>query len=342
MGNLWEKLKNWLLNLFGKEDIKRLEAGLEDVEEELNQANKESTISEENIKLNNSVIGKARNAYKNYNLQLDYEIGENIYNTIKERLEVNKNEIERLIDVRNEEFSYNDILKRFENCGEYLDNYKKTISSYKIDSNFILASFVVPIGIIGIESNDSLENIDNIFKAITTRNAIVIINEKEDDYTVEKLILLIVTEALKKFDVEPNLIQISNKKAVENKELFDLYITNNKEKIEKEHINKMYVYLENNYFKEEAEKELERLKDKDVEFIDSNTSFENAIERINKNKSYGVGIYIQDGKRAYEFINLVNSQNIFINGTLLNAKKIKENDNLYYTEKNILCPIMMA
>ena len=334
--SLWEKIKNWFLNFwYGEEKPKMITEGNVDIKKE-NNIKQVDFKNADRIEEKNIFIKNAKIAYSNYILNLDYYIGENIYNTIESRLEVNRDSIESLIEIRKENIKYEDIIDEFKKSKQDLENFKKTVKTEKID-NFLLSSFYVPLGIIGIETNDSKEIIKNIFKAITTRNSIIIIKDQIDEYSLENLLLIIVQEALNKFNVDNNIIQIVNKKDIEGCiDKFDLYIKNNGEIVKKEYKDKMYIYQEDDYFEEEVEQEIKRLLGNNVEVI-KNVGLDTAIEKINKSTNLGVSIYSKDGKKAYKFINMINSKNVFFNGTLLNVKENEENKNNYYNIKNILC-----
>ena len=329
MENLWEKIKDWFLNFLirDKDTIKKLpEGNIESIKN-----------NNDEVKLKNAkAFEKALASFENYALNLDNDIGKKVYNTIHERLETNKDNVEELLQLRKIPLSYEEIIEMYEEEIKDLRNYKKTIKTEKID-NFLLSTFYVPIGIIGIETNDSKNAIKNIFKAITTRNAIIILQEEVDKYSIEQLILIIVQEAFKKYNIDENIVQIVNKKEIEEDiERFDMYIKEDGTIIKKEYQDKMYIYQEDEYFEEEVKKEIERLSNKNVEIIrgvDINT----AISLINKKENYAVSIYSRDGRKGYKFINMINSPNVFFNGTLLNAKENETDKNNYYIEKNILC-----
>lgn len=188
-------------------------------------------------------------------------------------------------------------------------------------------------------SNDKLEIIKNIFKAITTKNALVVIEDDYNEYSIENFILLIVKEALKKLEIDENIVQIVEKNKILDEEIskFDLVLKNQKIINSKQYSDKIYVYQEDEYFDEIVKDEIKKLQlsGKSVELIKGN--FDNAINKINVTNNYATSIYTKDRKKAYEFINMVNSKNVFFNSTLANARDNKKCENIFYKLKNISC-----
>lgn len=329
--NIWNKIKKWFQKFRGgnnqKEQISSIQNNNIENEEEVKD---DVTTSDDDIFL------KSKNAFENYNLNTESEIAEDIYNFIRERIIANKHEIEELTLINKEEMSYYKILEIMDDEEIDLENYKKTNIMKKIDDNFLFAQYQVPVGVIGIFANNLEVAIKNIFKAITTRNSIILIEENYDKYSIENLVLLIVKESLKKFGVDDNIIQIVNKKDTDEDVLkqFDLVITNEGKIVKKEYKNKVYIYIEDNYFEDIAKKEVEKLFGKEVELLTGN--FEKAIEKINQNVNFGANIYTKNRKQGYRFVNLVKSKNVFFNATVLNAMETENIKDVYFTLKNIM------
>lgn len=294
-------------------------------------------VNEENI-YNNEIIIKAKEAYKNYVLKSDYKLGENIYKLIKQRISANKKEIENLIQINKDATTYSEIIEVLDKEEKNLKDYKKTNIMSKIDNKFMFSQYQVPVGIIAIKTNDSYIAMQNIFRAVGTRNAIVVIEDNYNEYSIERLVLLIVQETLKKFNINENIIQIIDKNLISKEDLkaFDIIVSEDGKTLNKVETDKMYIYEEDEYFEDTIEKEVKRLKisGKNVEVLKG--EMEDCIEKINKDRAFGVCIYTKDRKKAYKFINLVNSENVFFNGTLLNAKKTKKISSVYLTLKNLV------
>ncbi len=327
--SIWNKIKNWF-NRLKRNFIHTKNINLDNPNIENIGATEKET--------DNEIILKARLAYKNYILNSEYELGKKIYKLIKERITVNKEQIEKLIEINKEATTYNEILELLDKEEKSLQEYKRTNVMSKIDNKFMFSQYQVPVGIIAIETNDAYTAIQNILRAIGTRNAIVEIEKNYNEHSIENLILVIVKEAIKKFKIDENIIQIVDKQLISTKDLneFDIVILEDGEVINKEQTDKMYIYKEDEYFADIVENEAKklRLSGKNVEIISG--EMEKCIKEINENTPFAVCIYTKDRKKAYKFINLVNSENVFFNGTLLNAKKNKKLSNIYLTLKNLV------
>lgn len=326
--NIFTKFINWIKNLRGKFAYTKTNEISTNVQNVENQ--------EQNY--NNEIIKKAKNAYQNYVLNSDYKLGEKIYSLIRERIKVNKEQIEKLIEINRVATTYSEILEILEKEEKNLKDYKKTNIMSKIDNKFMFSQYQVPVGIIAVKTNSFYIAIENIFKAVGTRNAIVVIEENYNEHSIENLILLIVQEALKKFNINENIIQIVNKEAIKEEDLkaFDIIVSEVGETLEKLETDKMYIYQEDEYFADIVKNEVEKLNSNGMQVEVLIGEMEDCIEKINKNRAFGVCIYTKDRKKAYKFINLVNSGNVFFNGTLLNAKKTNKISNMYLTLKNLV------
>ena len=85
--NIFTKIKNWIKRLKQKFTYRKdVKIDVEEIEAKHNNCN-------------NEIIINAKNAYQNYVLNSDYTLGENIYKTIRERLNINKDAIDKLIEI---------------------------------------------------------------------------------------------------------------------------------------------------------------------------------------------------------------------------------------------------
>lgn len=327
--NIFTKFINWLKNLRGKFSYTKTNEIATNVQ----------NIEKQEQNYNNEIIINAKNAYQNYVLNSDYKLGEKIYSLIKERIKINKEQIEKLIEINRVATTYSEILEILEKEEKNLKDYKKTNIMSKIDNKFMFSQYQVPVGIIAVKTNSFYIAIENIFKSVGTRNAIVVIEENYNEHSIENLILLIVQEALKKFNIDQNIIQIVNKEEIKEQDLkaFDIIVSEVGKTIEKSETDKMYIYQEDEYFADIVKSEVEKLNSNGMQVEVLIGEMEDCIEKINKNRAFGVCIYTKDRKKAYKFINLVNSENVFFNGTLLNAKKTNKISNMYLTLKNLVC-----
>lgn len=334
--DLWNRVKRWFNNYFNNKEnsIKEQEKTVN-----INMDNENIEESINIIKENSNIIEKAKKAFENFALNENIQLEQEIYNIVEERIEANKQQIERLIELTKEETSYENILNILKEESKNINEYKKTIRMIKTEDNFLFSTYQVPLGIIGIELETTEEKIRQIFKAITTKNAIIIVEGKENIRRVDKLIMLIVKSCLTKLGMDENIVQIVSKEEIseQDKNELDMYITEKKNKIMKKETDMMYIYEQDESLKNEVEEDYKRLKfsGKKVEII-RNTYMDKAIEKINKTKSYGVSIYTKDGEIAYKFTNLVRSKNVFFNSTLLNMAETEDTQNEYFTLKNIM------
>lgn len=326
---IWSKIKNWFKNFFrSEENINYQFQGTENS----NYLNKQSENSNQRETKTNEVINmvkqdensnknpdkntdenpakfdaykvllNAKNAFENYNLHKNPEITKTICSYIQERIEANASEIEQVINLDNAPITYNDIIEIFEYEMKEIDEYKQTISMKKIDNNFMLASYKVPKGIIKIYSYKPVTTVRNIFKAVITRNSVVIVENDYRKYSVQNLILLIVQELLKKFDVDENIIQvISKNEDVESIQGYDeiIFDSNNlieskKAMVEKAKSDMHYIYMQDEFFSNIVKNELRKMNLARCKASVITGKFEDTVEQINKTQNVGVAIYTQD------------------------------------------------
>lgn len=269
----------------------------------------------------------------NYLLNNKYELSRDILKYIKSRIEADKKEIEDLINLNKEDITFEKILSLFEVDNEIYKNYR----NFVINNNFLSVEIDMPVGVIAVECFDTLETIKYFIQAIQTRNAIVISDVEYSEYNVKSLILLIMQEALKKFEIDENLIMILPYEECYYEFFDEVIYTYNVDgallaepKIErKEYGTKNYVYIHSQNLREEA------LKNENAEIFEG--VFEEIIEQIGKENS--AVIYTEDTEIAYKFINLVNCKNVFVNTNLVNSKEFEGTNNIFYETKHIIIPI---
>ena len=286
-------------------------------------------------------ILKIRNSSKKYRLSSEYNLSENLFEYIKKRIEANKEEIIKLIDLKKEKIIYEDILNLVNeillNDIEYKSYKNMAINKY----GFLYVTMLMPIGVVAVETFETMEVIKYLFYAIKSRNAIVISDVEYDEYSVKFLILEILKEAIKKFELDEELVNIYPYEECFY-EFFDRVIytydkIGNKllknEYDDKEYDNKKYVYIE--------DKELESFakfdNGNDVEYIYGN--IDDVIEKINCKYSSVAVIYTKNTKYAYKFINLVLAKNVFVNTSVQNEQINEKYDEEIYVYKNVILPI---
>lgn len=278
---------------------------------------------------------KAKNAYEKYNLNDEYGIEDKVLKYINERIEKNKEQIEEIIKIYGKKEKYEEIEKVIKEEINKKTEYKKQVNLLKRVDGFVSAKYKVSIGVVAVECYEVLEIVRYIIRGIKTRNAIIISDIEYEEKDEKNLILLIIKEALKKYGIDENLIQIMPYEECEYEKCDKvIYTYDNKEKIDKKESNKLYIYVENEDLREEANKEykIEKEKGNIVEIVDGNIN--EAIDRINREISIGAVIYTKEAKKGYKFVNLVKSKNVFVNSTLQNIEEMeKSNDELLRYKK---------
>ena len=279
---------------------------------------------------------KAKVSYEKYNLDSEYKKEEKILKYIIERIEANKEEIDKILKLCERRYTYEDVKNLITKISEEKFDYKSEINLKQREDKFVSGKYSTSIGVIAVECFDVLEVLKYMLNGIKTRNAIIISDIEYEENDDKNLLQVIINEALKKFDLE-NLIIIMPYEEC-NYELCDkvIYTYQKKKNQVKQNTNKLYVYVEDEKLREEAIREYgqEREKNENVELIEG--KLEEVIERLNREVSQGVVIYTIDSKKAYKFINLVTSYNIFVNATLANKEEVSQNENELLMTKKIM------
>ncbi|MBE5812220.1 MAG: hypothetical protein E7314_01015 [Clostridiales bacterium] len=261
--------------------------------------------------MNKNNIEKGIDAYYGY-ISKEEDIQKHIMEYISERINANKDSIEKLVNITKEKIDMkivNRILKK--------ESKYKVKKTFAIDqAGFVRGALVVPKGLILKEESDIEKVIELYVDAILSRNALVISDIEYLDVSVKKFILEIMQIALEKFEVDKNLIQLLPYEEINDKE-FNEYKENNK----------IYIYLENKDFENVVDKKY--LIEGEIDEI---------IEKINKEGICKCAvIYTKDKDKAYKFINRVNGKNVFVNASIENIEEDIEIDD-WYINKNVIYP----
>ncbi|MCR5145839.1 MAG: hypothetical protein K6B70_00600 [Clostridia bacterium] len=337
--NFLVKMTNAFKKLFGKNKIENITQLTEidnipkQVESGENVTNK---IDFEEISNDNQFVQKeiidARKAFRKYVINNNKNISADILTYIKERVKENQSEIEQLMIMNNDNISYEELL-------QMIENEIKDVSKYK-HRNSKTGRYNVPIGVVGIECSTIKETVKAIFKSISTRNAVMILEQKYNKYSTEALVLLIVKESLKNFYIDDNIIQIFEKQEIDLSKL-DRYVPKKlDESTKKKDVgHTIYIYQENEKYQNQVQNEIQRLESNDefksFEIKPIKGEFGNIINFLNSNKSQAVCMYTDNSQKAYKFINWINSPNVFINTGIQTCKKIN-NISDYYNAKYVL------
>ena len=286
---------------------------------------------------NNEFVQKeildARRAFRKYVINNTKNISTDILSYIEGKVKENQLEIRQLIRINNEDSSlYEDILKMIE-------NEIKDVSKFKY-KNTKTGRYNVPMGVIGIECENSIDSIKAIFKAISTRNSVIILHDKYNQYSTEALILLIIKECLKNFYIDDNIIQMFSKEEIDLSKL-DNFIPKSYDAVNKENkkIDTIYIYQENNKYEKAVKNEIARLESidefKTYKIKPIKGDFGNIVNYLNTNNSSAVCMYTDNSQKAYKFINWINSPNVFVNTGIKSCKEIN-NISDYYNSKYVL------
>ena len=287
-------------------------------------------------------IAKLRSATREYQRKEEEGITERIVEYIGQRMKANQKEIEKLIQIRKEKITYEQIEEVVKEEIEKESKYKHYQEMKISKENFVAASMLMPIGVIAVEAYDTLEVIRYLLRAIKTRNAIAISDVEYDEQSVKFLVLMIVKEALRKFEIPEELIMI-----IPYEECYDSYFdqviqTYNKEGKKfrqnryqrKKRSNQKYVYIENKELEERALQDNEK---EEKEIIDG--SMKEVIEKINQTQAEAAVIYTKNPEMAYEFLNCVKSRNVMVNASLENAKEPPVSVYELYEYQNVILPM---
>ena len=136
---LWESIKiklNKIIYFF-----KNKKEGIKEKEDKEHKSQDNETFTQ----LKETVIDKAKIAYKNYILKSDPDIIIDTYNLIKERIIANKDNIISLLKIENSNIDFNDILEILNNEKNNIKNFKKSIHTEKLDNKFIYSEYQVPV-----------------------------------------------------------------------------------------------------------------------------------------------------------------------------------------------------
>lgn len=279
-----------------------------------------------------------KNAYETYSLDKREDVSKEVLEYIRDRLIANKDLIEQLISITDENITFEDIINSFNKEVKQENIYKKEKKSKLNEFGFISSIYSTSIGVICVETPDPLLIIKYFISAIKSRNSIVISDIEFAEESIKSAFWIIFTEALKKFKINPNIINIIPYEEC-NYDLFDkvIIIDENQILYNKRTTDEIFIYIEDKYFEEEVQKEIEYLKQIGKNPIVIRNSFEDTIEKINKNRAYASCIYTKNAQIGYDFINLVKTSNAFINSSIGEfAEEMEQHKNPLYMNKKIM------
>ena len=281
-----------------------------------------------------------KNAYSSYNLITDEKIANKILKFAKKRIEKNKKDLETLIEVFKEEITFNDLISCFEKEMDEPELYKKEKVMKKVGNEFYYGTYTTSVGNVLIETSSSVSALKYFVKGIKSRNSITISDIEYHENDLKNAILIIFKNALEKYKVDSNLLNIMPYEECTN-EYFDKVILEdeNKTVVNKLNTGYSYIYLADESFASMAVNDLSRLSNRGklVEILKG--SFTDIITKINQETTFSACIYTGDRDLASNFINLAQASNVFVNASLEEAEVIEKIDDEFYTKKKIMYPI---
>lgn len=281
-----------------------------------------------------------KKAYGSYNLNGDEKISNKVLKFAKKRLLKNQKDLETLIEVFKEKNSFEDLISCFEKEMEEPDLYKKEKVMKKVGEEFYYGTYTTSVGNILVETTSSLSTLKYFVKGIKSRNSITISDIEYHENDLKNAILLIFKNALEKYNVDANLLNIIPFEECSN-EMFDKVIYEDERKVVSNKIQTeySYIYLENEDFASMAVNDLSRLSNRGRQVEILKGEFGDVINRINSEKTFSACIYTENRDLAYNFINLAQSSNVFVNASLDEAEKLENIEDEFYTKKKIMYPI---
>ena len=281
-----------------------------------------------------------KKAYGSYNLNGDEKISNKVLKFVKKRLLKNQKDLETLIEVFKEKISFEDFISCFEKEMEEPDLYKKEKVMKKVGEEFYYGTYTTSVGNILVETTSPLSTLKYFVKGIKSRNSITISDIEYHENDLKNAILLIFKNALEKYNVDANLLNIIPFEECSN-EMFDKVIYEDERKVVSNKIQTeySYIYLENEDFASMAVNDLSRLSNRGRQVEILKGEFGDVINRINSEKTFSACIYTENRDLAYNFINLAQASNVFVNASLDEAEKLENIEDEFYTKKKIMYPI---
>lgn len=281
-----------------------------------------------------------KDAYSSYNFIGDEKIANKVLKFVRKRLIKNQNDLETLIDVFKEKITFDDLITCFDKEMEEPELYKKEKVMKNVGNEFYFGTYTTSVGNILIETTSSLNTLKYFVKGIKSRNSITISDIEYHENDLKNAILLIFKNALEKYKVDTNLLNIFPYEECTN-EYFDKVILEDENKVVSNKINAgfSYIYLADEAFASMAVNDLSRLSNrgKQVEILKGN--FIDVIEKINSETTFSTCIYTGDRELAFSFINLAQASNVFVNASLEEAEEMENTNDEFYTKKKIMYPI---
>lgn len=288
-------------------------------------------IIESNEEFVQKEIVDARRAYRKYVINNNKNISKDVLSYISMKIEENEGKIKQIIDINNDSITYQEI-------AEMVIEEKQQIVKFKAKNNKT-GRYNVPVGVIGIECDNVEDSIKAMLKAVSTRNAVIILHNNFNIYSTESLVLLIFKECLKNFYIDDNIIQMFEKEEIDLSKL-DKLIKKDGKIVGKDVKNTIYIYQENKEYENEVQNEIERLQNNELyrsyEIKPIAGEFGDIVNYLNENEASAVCMYTNNTQKAYKFINWINSPNVFVNTGIKKCNDTIQENNDYFNSKFVL------
>lgn len=321
--NFLTRVTQSLRRFFFKEKMK-------DVVEEKNKK-RVQFVECQNTEFVQKEILDARRAFRKYVINNTKNISTDVLSVIAQKIEENEEKISKIIEINNDNITYHEIW-------EMVIDEKQSTSKFK-KKNIKTGRYNVPIGVIGVECEGVRDSIENMLKAISTRNAVIILHQNYNKYSTEALILLIIKDCLNSNYIDDNIIQMYGIEEIDLSKLDRLIRKNGKEDKEKS-AKTIFLYQENEAFEDKIENEIERLQNSELygsyDIKPIKGEFGNIINYLNNNKASAVCMYTNNTQKAYKFINWIDSPNVFVNTGIKSFKNIENGNSDYFNSKYVL------
>lgn len=276
-------------------------------------------------------ILNARRAFRKYVINNTKNISKDVLSAIAQKIEENEERISKIIEINEDNITYHEIW-------EMVIDEKQNTSKFK-KKNLKTGRYNVPIGVIGVECESARDAIANMLRAISTRNAVIVLHQNYNQYSTEALILLIIKDCLKSYYIDDNIVQMYGIEEIDLSKL-DKLIRKNDKPVKKESAKTIFLYQENEEYEDEIESELERLKNSELyssyDIKPIRGDFGNIINYLSNNKASAVCMYTNNTQKAYKFINWIDSPNVFVNTGIRSFNDVKVGTSDYFNSKFIL------
>ena len=265
---------------------------------------------------------------------------------LRERVEFNRKDIEKIIEITSSKCTYEQITKVLEEEIEENTRYKEKKEWYINEDKISKARVYMPIGYIGVETTDEIVAFRYWILALKSHNVIDIIDYKYNEYDLKNYLLTLLKITYKNCGVNEEIIdRVAYEETIDSEYDKIIYTEDDEGNILDKHrynqvdiTDKYYIYLQDARYENEANQELERLKGKGLNAEILQGDYENIIDKIRKIRIKGAVIYTSDPKLAYNWLNDINSSDVFVNVSLMNRSEESEEDELYIL-KTIAYPL---